>query len=133
MHAFTVLLIPNLFVESSWILAFDCVILGQSAYRWCFLFSQAVLATCAVLFCLVEVRMPCICYAACSLNLFARATPRSLLSCILWLQSLQVQLVWACTHIQCACVLWLQFRQPVLKTVFCVCSFMYLFQIAQDC
>ena len=79
------------------------------------------------------VRMPCICYAACSLNLSARATPRSLLFCILWLQSLQVQLVWACTHIQCACVLWLQFRQTVLKTVFCVCSFMYLFQIAQDC
>ena len=35
------------------------------------LFSHAVLAACAVLFCMEEVRVPCICYTACSLNLFA--------------------------------------------------------------
>ena len=51
------------------------------------------------------------------------ATPRFLLFFILSLHSLQVQLVWACTHIQCACVLCLQFRQLFLKRVSCV----YLF------
>jgi hypothetical protein len=54
------------------------------------------------------------------------ATPRFLLVVfIVWLQSLQAQLVWACTHIQGACVLCLQLRQLFLKTVFCAYLLIY--------
>lgn len=47
----------------------------------------------------------CSYYTACSLKLSGSAAPTFLLLLfILPLQSLQVQLVWACAHIQCACV-----------------------------
>ena len=130
MHTFTVPLIPSLFVENGWILASDSVFLGQSSYRWCFLSSQAVLATCAVLLCMIKVRMPCICYTAGSLKSLKSQISSVLHSFVVVFTS--PACVGMYPHSVCMC-LWLQFRQPVWKTDFCVCSFIYLFQIAQDC
>lgn len=82
--------------------------LGRENTNVCFLFSNAVWLAARVVCpsCVDETRPSCIYCTACSLNLSGSASPRFLLLFfVLPLQSLQAQLVWACTafsvHVFC--------------------------------
>lgn len=123
-NTFTIPVMSNLYVKNVWILASGLCYLRIEAI-WMGASSSLILCWLPVQsFLRGEMRMLCVYYTAWSLNPSGSAPPRFLLLFfILSLQSLQVQPVWARTHIQFACVLWLQFRQLFLKTVFCV----YLF------
>lgn len=117
---FTIHLMLNLYVKNIWILASGLCYLGVEK-TWMGAFPPPALCWLYMQFSPWMRWLCSVCFTR-SLNLLQSATPRFLLFFILSLQSLQVQLVWAWTHIQCACVLWLQFRQLFLK-----CSLLCLF------
>lgn len=66
-NTFTIPLMPNLLKKKKSLdLGIWLCDLGSGAYGWCFLVSVAVWAACAVLFCMDEVSVRCICYLASS-------------------------------------------------------------------